>query len=425
MKDTLQKVLIIGLVWPEPDATAAGTRTLQIIQFFKEQGCHITFSTAAAKTSYSASLEEQGIDTAQITLNHISFDHFIKDLDPQIVLFDRFLTEEHFGWRVAQQLPNAIRIIDTQDLHSLRKSREMAIKEGTPFTPGYWLRQELTKRELASIFRSDLSLIISSFEMDWLSKHVPIDTSLLCYLPFVLNDKEGLATDSEITFGERSDFVFIGNGKHPPNIDAIEYLKKSIWPLILKKLPEASLHIYGPYLPPKIIALHNPKERFFVDGWVEDAKQMMRNVRVNLVPLRYGAGLKGKVFLAATSGAPSMITNIGAEGTSLENMSDLIGEGANDFAQKAVALYQDSDLWHRSQQQVYNLLRVHFDKKENERDLIKALQNLQKNVKVHRDHNIIGSMLMHHSMASSKYLSKWISLKQEKANKKEDPKPIL
>lgn len=425
MDDTLQKVLIIGLIWPEPNATAAGARTLQIIQFFKEQGYHITFSSAAAKTSYSASIEEPGIDTAQITLNHISFDHFIKELNPQIVLFDRFLTEEHFGWRVAQQLPKAIRIIDTQDLHSLRKSREMALKEGAAFTSSYWLRQELTKRELASIFRSDLSLIISSFEMDWLCKHLPIDPSLLCYLPFVLNDKEVLAADSEITFEERSDFVFIGNGKHPPNIDAIEYLKKSIWPLMLKKLPEVSLHIYGPYLPPKIVSLHNHKERFFVHGWVEDAKQMMRNIKVNLVPLRYGAGLKGKVFLAATNGTPSVNTSIGAEGTYLENMSDLIGEDANDFAQKAVALYEDRDLWYRSQQQGYNLLRVHFDKKENEGNLIKALQNLQYDVKAHRDQNIIGSMLMHHSMASTKYLSKWISLKQEKENRKEDPKPIL
>ncbi len=425
MNETLQKVLIIGLIWPEPDATAAGARTLQIIKFFQEQGYHITFSSASAKTSYSASIEELGIDTVPITLNDLSFDHFIKELKPQIVVFDRFLTEEHFGWRVAQQLPNTIRIIDTQDLHSLRKSRENALKEGTAFTSNYWLRQELTKRELASIFRSDLSLIISSFEIDWLRRNTPIDPSLLCYLPFVLDDKEILAADMEITFEERSDFVFIGNGKHLPNVDAIEYLKKSIWPLILKRLPDVSLHIYGPYLPPKIVALHNPRERFFVHGWVEDAKRMMRKARVNLVPLRYGAGLKGKVFLAATNGTPSVITSIGAEGTHFESMSDLMSVDANDFAQKAVALYQDSELWHINQQQGYNLLRTHFDKKQNEGNLIKALQNLKQDLMVHRDHNIIGSMLMHHSMASTKYLSKWIALKQEKEKRTEDPNPIL
>ncbi len=425
MNKTLQKVLIIGLIWPEPDATAAGARTLQIIQFFKEQGYHITFSSASAKSSYSASIEELGIDTMPITLNHSSFDHFINELQPQIVIFDRFLTEEYFGWRVAQQLPNAIRIIDTQDLHSLRKSREMALKEGMPFTCSYWLRQELTKRELASIFRSDLSLIISNFEIDWLQRHTPIDPSLLCYLPFVLNDKEVLASDKEISFEERSDFVFIGNGKHYPNIDAIEYLKKSIWPLILKSLPQVSLHIYGPYLPPKIAAYNNPRERFFVHGWVEDAKKMIRKARVNLVPLRYGAGLKGKVFLAAKNGTPSVTTSIGAEGTHFESMSDLLGTDTNDFVQKAVVVYQDSELWYRSQQQGYKLLRTHFDKKENESYLIKALQTLKQDLKVHRDRNIIGSMLMHHSMASTKYLSKWIALKQEKEKRKEDTKPIL
>jgi len=425
MNDTLQKVLIIGLIWPEPDATAAGARTFQIIQFFKEQGYHITFSSASAKTSYSASMEELDIDTVPITLNHLSFDHFIKELKPQIVIFDRFLTEEHYGWRVAQKLPQTIRIIDTQDLHSLRKSREKALKEGIAFTSSYWLRQELTKRELASIFRSDLSLIISSFEIDWLRKHTPIDPSLLCYLPFVLNDKEAVSIDSETNFEERSDFVFIGNGKHGPNIDAIEYLKRSIWPLILKKLPQATLHIYGAYLPQKIMAFQNPKEGILVHGWVKDAKKMMSKTRVNLVPLRYGAGLKGKLFLAATSGTPSVVSSIGAEGTHLENMSDLIGMEVDDFAEKAVALYQDGELWYRRQQQAYKVLRTHFEKKENESNFSKALQNLKQDLLVHRDHNIIGGMLMHHSMASTKYLSKWIALKQDSEKRKEDGNPIL
>ncbi len=414
MNDTLQKVLIIGLIWPEPEATAAGARTIQIIEFFKEQAYHITFSSASEKTANSVALETLGIDTVPITLNHDSFDHFIKELKPQIVLFDRFLTEEHFGWRVAQQLPDTIRIIDTQDLHSLRKSREMSLKEKSAFTSAHWLTNEVTKRELASIFRSDLSLIISSFEMNWLRMHTPIDPSILCYLPFVISDQGGLTPQSDNSFEDRTDFVFIGNGKHTPNIDAIEYLQKSIWPLISKSLPQAFLHIYGAYLPPKILALNNENKRFLVHGWVEDSKKMMRNARVNLVPLRYGAGLKGKVFLATTCGTPTVLTKIGAEGTHLENLSDTIGINANDLAQKAVALYQDAALWNRSQQQGYRSFRKQFDQKEREEQLIRSLQILKNDLKKHREQNIIGSMLMHHSMASSKYLSKWISLKQEK-----------
>ncbi len=413
MNDPLQKVLIIGLIWPEPNATAAGTRTLQIIQFFKEQGYHVTFSSASTKTSYSTSLNELGVETVQITLNHPSFDHFIKELKPQIVVFDRFLTEEYFGWRVAQQLPQTIRIIDTQDLHSLRRSREKAIKEGTSFTSKYWLAQDITKRELASIFRSDISLIISFYELEWLRSHTPIDESLLCYLPFVIKDSEATAMDAELAFEDRSDFVFIGNGKHPPNIDAIENLKTSIWPIIEKILPEVSLHIYGPYLPPKIEAFHNPVERFFVHGWVEDAEEMMRKARVNLAPLRYGAGLKGKIFLAASNGTPSVTTTIAAEGTHLHTMSDLIGTDSNDFAKKAINLYQDADLWQRSKEEGYNTLQKFFGKKENERRLINTLQNLKNDLMAHRNQNIVGSMLLHHSMASTKYLSKWITLKQE------------
>jgi hypothetical protein len=106
-------------------------------------------------------------------------------------------------------------------------------------------------------------------------------------------------------------------------------------------------------------------------------------------------------------------------------MPDLIGEDANDFAQKAVEVYQDRELWHKSQQQGYDLLRKHFNKKEHESNFINTLQKLQHDLEAHRDHNIIGNMLMHHSMASSKYLSKWIALKQAKEKKKEDQNPNL
>ena len=89
-------------------------------------------------------------------LNDSGFDAFVKKLDPNIVLFDRFFTEEQFGWRVTEFAPNALRILDTEDLHSLRQVREQLFKNNIPFTVEKWLQSDVTKREIAAIYRSDL-----------------------------------------------------------------------------------------------------------------------------------------------------------------------------------------------------------------------------------------------------------------------------
>src|SRR5690606_5459984 len=129
----IQKLLIIGFVWPEPKSSAAGSRMMQLIEAYISFGYDVTFASACAKTETAFDLKTIGIQTENIQLNHSSFDDFVKQLQPDAVLFDRFMTEEQFGWRVAEQCPNALRILDTEDLHCLRKGRQQALKDGKPF----------------------------------------------------------------------------------------------------------------------------------------------------------------------------------------------------------------------------------------------------------------------------------------------------
>ena len=161
---------------------------MQLIHWFLEKNLQITFASTAAFSNYSIDLSTLGIDQQHIKLNHNSFDEFALKLDPSIVVFDRFITEEQFGWRVAEKLPKAIRILDTEDLHSLRAYREIALADKKIFNSTDWLSADITKRELASILRSDLSLIISDFELKLLVEKVKIDRSLLFYLPFVYKE---------------------------------------------------------------------------------------------------------------------------------------------------------------------------------------------------------------------------------------------
>ena len=239
------KILVIGHVWPEPSATAAGRRMVQLIQCFKDFGAEVVFASAAARSEFSQDLKELGIPEHAILLNDTRFDHFIKDQHPDVVVFDRFMTEEQYGWRVAEQLPSALRILNTEDLHSLRAVRGLAQKEGRKFDVRDWLQSEIAKRELASLYRSDISLIISKYEIALLREEANIPNELLYYLPFLYEEQE-MAEDLGIhDYEKREDFVFIGNGKHLPNLDAIQWLKEEIWPEIRTEISGASLHIYG------------------------------------------------------------------------------------------------------------------------------------------------------------------------------------
>ena len=113
----MNTLLIIGHTFPEPTTTAAGARMLQLIEMFQKNGYAVTFASTASISEKSLDFTALAIPTENLTLNDPSFDVFVSDLRPSIVLFDRFITEEQFGWRVAEFCPAALRVLDTEDLH--------------------------------------------------------------------------------------------------------------------------------------------------------------------------------------------------------------------------------------------------------------------------------------------------------------------
>ncbi|MDC0008127.1 glycosyltransferase family 4 protein [bacterium] len=410
----LKQLLVIGTTWPEPSTTAAGNRMLQLLHFFKREGYQITFSSTAAESDRSLDLDALGIHKAQIQLNHHSFDSFITNLQPSIVLFDRFPMEEQFGWRVAEFAPQALRILDTEDLHSLRKTRETAFKKNSEWTEGSWLQADITKREIASIYRSDIALIISSYEMRLLKLVIKIDESLLLHLPFMVAPLTNAEVNALNSFKERKDFICVGNGKHAPNVDAIIWLKTEIWPLIRKQLPDVILNIYGAYLPERIWQFHNEKEGFLIHGWAQQVKKVMEDARVNLVPLRFGAGLKGKLLDAMLYGTPSITTALGAEGMYVEHdfpFNGAIVQTPEDFAATAISVYSDAPAWNVSQKKGEKIVNALFDKELHEARLRTKLSAVQDDINGHRTKNIVGSLLLHQTMASTKYMAKWIEEK--------------
>lgn len=413
MNDRELTLLIIGKVWPEPNSSAAGSRMMQVIEVFRSNNWNITFATAASASDFAIDLKKLDVVPVQIKLNDSSFDRFINQLDPDVVLFDRFMTEEQFGWRVAEHCPQALRILDTEDLHCLREGRHQAWKDGRDFEDSY-LYNDLAKREVASIIRCDLSLIISTCEMDFLTRIFKVEDSLLLHLPFMLNGISVHDINAWQPMESRDHFISIGNFLHAPNWNAVLYLKETIWPLIRKQLPAAELHIYGAYPSQKVEQLHNTDTGFLVKGRAENAKEVVGNARVLLAPLRFGAGLKGKLIEAMECGTPSLTTDIGAE--SMHGQLPWPGFVKNDpqqFADKAVLLYQNKDEWTKAQQAGIPIINQLYPKKELGNRLLNKLEEIRQNLYTHRQQNFIGEILQHHTLASTKYMSKWIEAKNK------------
>jgi glycosyltransferase involved in cell wall biosynthesis len=411
---TQQHVLIIGYVWVEPNSSAAGSRMLQLIEQFLKQNWKVTFASPAQKSETAASLNSISVDEVSIELNNTSFDHFIKDLQPTIVLFDRFMMEEQFGWRVAENCPNAIRILDTEDLHFLRKKRHQQLKKGEKFTTDALLKSEDAKREIASILRCDVSLIISTFEMDLLKNIFKIDERILYYLPFLLDKIDESQVKKWKPFEEREHFIFIGNFFHKPNIDAVITLKKEVWSEIRKFLPKVEIHIYGAYLNPQIQQLHNKKEGFIIKGFAKNAHEVVGNARVVLAPLRFGAGIKGKLTEAMICGTPSVTTAIGAEGMCGNfPWNGFIEDDFSDFAFLSAEIYRNKATWVNAQKTGVEIINHRYDKEKLSAPFIYQINKIQENLEAHRTQNFLGSLIQHQTLQATKYMSKWIEAKNK------------
>ncbi|PMH28607.1 glycosyltransferase [Vibrio lentus] len=408
----MKKVLAIGYVWPEPNSSAAGSHMMSLLRLFKRQGWSVEFATPAQETEHMIDLSEEGITSQSIQLNCDSFDQYMEELQPDVVMFDRFMMEEQFGWRVEKVCPNAFKLLDTEDLQFLRNARHEAVKKETELTKAH-LYSDLAKREIAAILRCDLSLIISSYEMKLLQSEFNIDPKLLHHLPFMV-DLNTLPASTK-SFEERKHFMTIGNFRHAPNWDAVLQLQK-IWPKIRKQLPDTELHIYGSYPPPKATALHNPKTGFHIKGWAKDAQEVMEQARVCVAPLRFGAGIKGKLLDAMKLQTPNVTSEIGSEG--MLPQGELLWPGAvaddiDEFVEQAVGLYKDEEQWLKAQSQCHSILEAHYEQNQLGDTLIERLTALESDLESHRLDNFFGSMLKHHSMASTKYMSQWIAEKNK------------
>lgn len=401
------RVLIIGYVWPEPRSSAAGLRDLNLIECLKSYGWEVWFASASQSNPHQDELEALGVRTQGLELNRSSANTWFQELNPDLVIFDRFVTEEQFGSRIRESCPNAVTVVDTQDLHSLRRFRASHLESESDQTHHLFESEDFL-REMAALLRSDGALILSDYELGLLQAERLFAEDKLHLLKFIYPN-----APARKPFGERAGFTTIGNFRHAPNWDAVQWLCREIWPEIRIQLPAAELFVYGSYPSREAMAFHRPDLGIHIVGQVRDHIGALETHRVSLAPLRFGAGIKGKISDSWFAGTPVVTTPIGSEGMSGEDaFAGKVCSDLSDFVKNSVILHEDPDLWTSTQKAGYKILSKHYSWTQSDH-LHRYLKTLIHRREDNRRKNWIGRLLLHQSMQASKYMTRWIELKEQ------------
>jgi len=411
----MKTILIIGKTWPESKSTGAGVRLRNLILVLLKNNFDVVFCSASKKSQHTDELSELNIKSYEILINDYSFNDFISKLKPDIVLFDRFTTEEQFGWRVRESLPDALTILDTEDLHSLRDARKVLVERNEfPYSQKQELdvfrSSVLAHRELASIYRCDFNLIISDYEYKLLVE-LGIPKSILFYLPmysFQPNDSKEV-----VPFEDRKNFIFFGNFNHAPNLDCLKQIHV-LFPRIRKVNPSLEIHVYGEYLKEQQYAKN--KNGIFFHGWTPNLIEKINQSRLLFAPLRFGAGLKSKIIEAMNLGTPIASTHIGFEGLCAnENTPGVSGDLDESWLNRCIDLYNNEEVWkNASKLAIENSKKLSVSYNRQNLELIEVLKNIEDNLNEYRSKNLVGKILSLEQNRSHKFMSKYIEEKNKR-----------
>ena len=335
---------VIGrILWVEacmltPDQDSGSLRTLRLLRILVEMGFKVTFvaDNLQRMNPYASQLEQQGIEVLyQPTVNSVS--HYIKVFGDQydVITLCRHYIAIQYVDLIRQLYPRVKIWFDTIDLHYLRLRRQFAL-DGKSATRA--LADLAYKEEIEVIGKSDVTIVVSDVEVSELSKEVPG-----AHVAVVSNIHEVYPV--ERPFEQRQHIMFVGGFQHPPNIDAVEYYATEIWPHVRAERPDAKTFIIGSKMPDALreFGIEHGLEML---GFVEDLEPYYHSCLMAIAPLRYGAGVKGKVNQALSYGLPVVGTAAAVEGMGLINRKEaMVAETGREFAAAMLELYQDKSLW--------------------------------------------------------------------------------
>ena len=338
-----RRVLVLDHCTPTPDQDAGSVTVFNLLLLLREMDFQVTFipeDNFLYIPEYTTALQRAGIEVLYAP-SVISVEQHLKEYGNRYdlaFLFRPGVVERNVQ-NIRKYCPSSKVLFHTVDLHYLRMSREAQLREDKAKQKA---AKEMQQRELAAIRSADASIVHSTAELEILGPLLP-ETSLHVF-PLIMDIK-----GSKKTYSERRDIVFVGGYQHPPNLDAVQCFVKDVMPLLRKQLPGVCFYAVGSKPPAEIQALAS--EDVIITGFVEDLNPLLDKMRVSVAPLRYGAGIKGKIGTAMAAGLPVVATSLAAEGMSLTHGENiLVADGAEAFAKAIARIYLDEALWRSTSQ---------------------------------------------------------------------------
>ena len=334
-----KNIVVIDHHVPTPERDSGSLRMFQILKLLHALGHRVTFipDNLANSQPYTNELQKRGIEVVYHPYVKRVRDFLTSrggELD--IVVLSRC----HFACKhiadVRRYVPQSRIIFDTVDLHFIREAGEARLT-GDPEIERKARETERLEYEL--IDQADETWVVSSTEQRFLQEKWP-DKSIQVVSNIV--DVPG----SKTPFALRRDWLFIGSFQHRPNVDAVLFFVQEIYPSVSARLRDAKFYIIGDNAPPEIVALAN--KNIVVTGLQRDARPFFDSVKLSVAPLRFGAGVKGKINQSMGFGVPVVATSVAVDGTELRDREDiLVADEPEDFAQALVDLYESEQLWTR------------------------------------------------------------------------------
>ena len=335
-----RQVLIIDALTPQPDRDSGSLRLVNLMRLLIEEGAHVVFVPAnrSADGACTAALQRMGVECWHAPYA-ARFPAWLREHGPR---FDVTLVSRHY---VASEMlpllrryaPQARVLFDTVDLHYLRERRAAELAGDAAALRAAMRTREL---ELALIREADTTLVVSDAERALLAIDAPGARVR------VLSNLHRTAPPGP-AWSQRDGLLFVGGFRHPPNVDAVLWFAREVFPRIRAARPSLEFHCVGGDVPGEIARLGDiPGVR--IHGHVPDLQPLLDGVRVSIAPLRYGAGVKGKVNQAMAHGLPVVATTAAVEGMYLRDGEDvLVADDAAAFADAVLRLHDDEALWSR------------------------------------------------------------------------------
>jgi GT2 family glycosyltransferase/tetratricopeptide (TPR) repeat protein len=359
-----QRILVVDPMLPMYDRASGSRRLFEMVKLLVAGGNAVTFVARNGQNGarYTAELEQMGVEVYAgdsvrmkecgyiVKSRPFDLQKLLQDTQYDTIILSFWYIAEHYLPRIRAWSPGSRVLIDTVDVHFLRARREAELYQDAKRAQQ---AEETRRRELGIYRQADALIAVTESDRQTLLPELP--ESQIFVVPNIHDVAQEIPPAND-----RDGLLFVGGFGHPPNADAVLYFHREIWPRILQRVPGARWTIAGNNPPQAVQALAGPAIQ--VTGYVPSVEPYLRAHLISVAPLRYGAGMKGKIGEALASGLPVVTTSIGVEGMGLKNGENgaLVADDPETFAAHVARLYADRELWNQLSTQGRRHIESHF-----------------------------------------------------------------